>query len=88
MNMADLSAFQMLSLWLNEKISDPADAYIPSARLCFLPALLIDWVVEILVLLYMVRILFPAQSFSNRRVVVLGLIMSLITAPALFALVN
>ena len=86
--MANLSAYQTLSLWLNEKISDPADAYIPSPRLCFLPALLIDWVVEILLLLYMVRILFPAQSFSNRRVIVLGLIMSLITAPALFALVN
>jgi hypothetical protein len=88
MNMANLSAFQTLSLWLTEKISESADAYVPSARLCFIPALLIDWIVEVLLLLYMVRILFPSQSFSNRRVILLGVIMSLITAPGLLALVN
>jgi hypothetical protein len=88
MNMANLSAFQTLSFWLTEKFSEPADAVVLPAWLFIFPALLIDWIVEIPVLLIMVRILFPPQSFSYRRVIVLGLIMSLITAPGLIALLD
>jgi hypothetical protein len=50
----------------------------------FLIALLLAWLVEIPILLIMARVLFRQRAFSPRRVILLGLLMTLVTLPILW----